>query len=233
MPVAKIYENLNQIGEPYMLHGHTYVKVDLNGVPKEVRMYSDAEYHEMYDNPYQSPQLALGFEKGYITIFKGNTRNLTYWFTSKNARYSKIFGGWYFPSSEILPSVLPEGIEPIRINWTDISNNGKLKPETEINDIINSHLFDPSTSTYKGVIGQKQTFILTVIKAIPVDTRFGSSTIHTMVDKDNNEFVWTTGSKTLVVGNKYKVTGTIKEHKKYRNVKQTILTRCVVENLEG
>ena len=25
----------------------------------------------------------------------------------------------------------------------------------------------------------------------------------------------------------------IKEHKKYRNVRQTILTRCTVENLEG
>ena len=141
--------------------------------------------------------------------------------------------GWVPIPEEELPLVLPEGIEPIRINWTDISDNDKLKPETEINDIINSYLFDPSTSNYKGVVGQKQTFILTVIKAIPVDTRFGSSTIHTMVDKDDNEFVWTTGSKTLVVGNKYKVTGTIKEHKKYRNVKQTILTRCTVENLEG
>ena len=45
MAVAKSYQNLEIVKEPYMANGRMYVQVKLgNGNTKQVRWYSDKEY---------------------------------------------------------------------------------------------------------------------------------------------------------------------------------------------
>jgi hypothetical protein len=48
-------------------------------------------------------------------------------------------------------------------------------------------------------------------------------------DDNGNLFIWgASRSQYLVEGKAYLVTGTIKAHKEYKNVRQTALTRCKV-----
>ena len=47
-----------------------------------------------------------------------------------------------------------------------------------------------------------------------------------MTDKNDNVYVWTTASKRWEEESIHYVRGTVKNHKFYRNCKQTILTRC-------
>ena len=50
-------------------------------------------------------------------------------------------------------------------------------------------------------------------------------TMHTLVDDDNNVFMWTTSSRTLPLDAQVTMDVTIKEHTEYKGVKQTVLTR--------
>ena len=47
--VAKSFQSLRQIGEPYTKNGRQYVKVEKkSGGEREVRWYTEAEYAKMY-----------------------------------------------------------------------------------------------------------------------------------------------------------------------------------------
>jgi hypothetical protein len=49
--VAKSYQKLIQIGEPFVSNGRQYVKVQTNkNTTKTVRWYTEAEYARMYPN---------------------------------------------------------------------------------------------------------------------------------------------------------------------------------------
>ena len=78
MAVAKSFQSMKQITEPYLVSGRMYVKVQnpKTGAERQVRWYTDAEYAKMYPDeakPAESKILrtqksVLGFDKGYITI---------------------------------------------------------------------------------------------------------------------------------------------------------------------
>ena len=100
MAVAKSYQELEIVGDVFVSSGRQYVNVKLkSGKLKTVRWYSDAEYRKMYPeaaavdhsiNPYYKPQKeVLGFTKGYITIFKGDTYSEIDWFRASIARYTR------------------------------------------------------------------------------------------------------------------------------------------------
>ena len=53
--------------------------------------------------------------------------------------------------------------------------------------------------------------------------------INTFEDSDGNVLVWKTSSyQDIDTGKTYTIKGTIKDHKEYRSVKQTVLTRCKI-----
>lgn len=60
------------------------------------------------------------------------------------------------------------------------------------------------------------------------ETQFGTTYVYKIVDKDNNVFTWKTSKIVWHDRVIEKITGTVKEHKEYRGVKQTELTRCKV-----
>ena len=236
MPVAKSYQGLEILCEPYELNkGRLYVRVRTKtGANKEVRWYNDAEYAKMYPEEKKveiaapaDRKTALGFANGYITIFKGDTYSYLDWFRSSEARYARPWG-WYFTSTTELPAELPADLTPITLTWEEVSICDKLKSETDLKLIVENLIYEPLPSEFVGELGERLDLTLTVDKVLPMDSNFGHSTMHIFKDAADNIYTWTTSAKTLVEGNTYRIRGTVKDHRTYRATKQTILTRCNV-----
>jgi hypothetical protein len=238
MAVAKSYQELEIIGDVFVSSGRQYVNVKLkSGKTKTVRWYSDAEYRKMYPeavavnrsaDPYSKSQKeVLGFAKGYITIFKGDTYSEIDWFRASIARYTRWWG-WYIISTEEVPADLPEGITPIQLPWELVGQeDGNLKPEHLVKEAVESIIYDESESEYVGSIGERLELFLTVERTIELDGSYGRSTMHIMRDDCGNLFVWTTASKSWAAGTEHHIKGTVKDHRKYKNECQTVLTRCL------
>ena len=86
------------------------------------------------------------------------------------------------------------------------------------------------SSEYVGKIKDRITVEIVNCKAVTsYYTDFGITTIYKMIDKNGNVFIWKTGK--AIDLESFTITGTVKEHKEFRDVKQTELTRCrVVEH---
>ena len=142
--VAKSYEGLEKVGEPYLKSGRSYIKVlTKTGQEKEVRVYTEKEYLKMYPAavPTRShgPQMnCLGFkdQDDYIIYFIGNIIKNNPWFEERTCmRYHRVWG-WYVVD-KTYPAELPENVFPCKLPWTAIGNNdGYLKSEEELMKIV-------------------------------------------------------------------------------------------------
>lgn len=222
MSVAPSFTNLERLSEPFEENGKEYILVKTkSGTTRKVRWYEEPM------KKIRPLKEVLGFTKGYITIFKGNTYSLLEWFQESTARYHK-FWGWYFASEEELPEI-PAGITPIQLKWEDVAfaDEDQLRPESQIKEHIDSLMYDPSPSKWQGEVGDRIDRTLTVIKVTPLeDGYYGPSTFFLFRDEYENEYCWTTGSKSLDLNATYEVRGTIKALQKYKGKEQTVLTRC-------
>lgn len=236
MPVAKSYVTLPIEEGPYEINGRSYCKVrQKNGILKQVRWYTETEYRRMYpEAPVNAPRAdrktqrdILGFEKGYITIFKGDTYGNLKWFKRSIARYCRWWG-WYIVSTDELPDDIPVTVTPVQLPWELVGKeDGTLLPDGIIAQAVEPLLYEATTSEYIGVIGQRLELLLTVTKVIELNGAFGASTMHIMEDENGNVFVWTTAAKSWAEASIKKVRGTVKDHRTYKGCKQTILTRCM------
>ena len=222
MATAPSFANLERLSEPFEENGKEYILVKTkSGTTRRVRWYEEPM------KKIRPLKEVLGFTKGYITIFKGDTYSLLEWFQDSTARYHK-FWGWYFTSEEELPEI-PAGITPIQLKWEDVAfaDEDQLRPESQIKEHIDSLMYDPSPSKWQGEVGDRIDRTLTVIKVTPLeDGYYGPSTFFLFRDEYDNEYCWTTGSKSLDLNATYEVRGTIKALQKYKGKEQTVLTRC-------
>ena len=235
--VAKSYQNLEQIGEPYTINGRMYVKVRTkSGIEKQVRAYSEKEFMRLWGDAALQTQSSstkslkevLGFTKGYITIFSGDTYAALEWFRMSIARFHKLFG-WYIVSTDELPQDIPTCVEPKQLLWTKVAkDDNTLLPDSAVLAAVNELIYPPSTSQFVGKEGDRIERTLAVKRTIPLEGDYSPSTMHIMVDEEGNEFVWITSARTLEQGMIYNVRGTIKAHKVYQNTRQNYLTRCYV-----
>ena len=133
--VAKSYQGLPIIKEPYVKSGKTYCKVKMkSGSIKEVRTYTQKEYDKMYPAPpakWKPQREMLGFgEDGYVIIFNGAGPHEEF-FEKSIARYHRIMG-WYVPSNETVP-VLPDGVTAVMLPWEYVGgDNGELYAEADV-----------------------------------------------------------------------------------------------------
>lgn len=222
MATAPSFANLERLSEPFEENGREYILVKTkSGTTRKVRWYEEPM------KKIRPVKEVLGFTKGYITIFKGDTYSLLEWFQESTARYHKFFG-WYFVSDEELPEI-PAGVTPIQLKWEDVAfaDEDQLRPESQIKEHIDSLMYDPSPSKWQGEVGDRIDRTLTVTKITPLaDGYYGPSTFFLFKDEYDNEYCWTTGSKNLELNATYEVRGTIKALQKYKGKEQTVLTRC-------
>lgn len=223
MATAPSFQNLERLSEPFEENGKEYILVKTkSGTTRKVRWYEEPM------KKIRPLKEVLGFTKGYITIFKGDTYSLLEWFQEEpKCRYHKFFG-WYVTSEDELPT-LPAGLEPIQLKWEDVAfaDEDQLRPESQIKEHIDSLMYDSSPSKWQGEVGDRIDRTLTVIKVTPLeDGYYGPSTFFLFKDEYDNEYCWTTGSKSLDLNATYEVRGTIKALQKYKGKEQTVLTRC-------
>ena len=99
---------------------------------------------------------------------------------------------------------------------------------------------------YFGAVGDKFERVLTFDKTFGFEGAYGFTYIHLFHDDENHVFAWSSSNGNYKVeyaknvtwggieyveyevGHKYLIKGSIKDHREYRNVKQTIVTRCKV-----
>lgn len=235
MAVAKSYQNIKIASEPYKVNGRMYVTLETG---RRVRWYTDEEYKKLYGDkavaePPKTQKEALGFQNGFITIFKGDTYASIEWFRASVCKYNKIFG-WYVPSTEEVPTDIPLGLEPIRIDWECVAaaDGVSIKSETQAKEYAQQFLIEPSTSVFLGTVGERLEVTVTIKRALEMYGRYGRSVMHIMEDADGNVLVWTTSARTLIEGETYKVKGSVKAHNVYKNTNQTVLTRCTATRVE-
>lgn len=238
--VADSYKDCPIISEIFAEGGKKYVQVQ-TGInrAKKVRWYTKkgekmpeiaktSAFNLEPETPMLNAKKILGFgDKGYITIFKGDTEATRDWF-ARNGRYAKPFG-WYFPADTNY-TTLPINIEPIKIYWNDVSKNDILLPENQIKDILDEKKYGISASQYAGNIGEKIKANLTVIYEKDIKTDYGTSYFHVMEDNKGNKYTWTTNTKKLNAGSEYIINATIKDLRKYKGENQTVLSYCKVIN---
>lgn len=235
MAVAPSFQKYPTFGEPYEKNKRKYIVIVYpDGHHREVRWYdtepaaAPSKASEL--KKIRSTKDVLGFSKGYITIFKGDTYPVLEWFQQSVARYHN-FWGWYIVSEDEVPEIIPAGVTPIQLKWEDVAfaDEDQLRPESQIKEHIDSLMYDPSPSKWQGEVGDRIDRTLTVIKVTPLaDGYYGPSTFFLFKDEYDNEYCWTTGSKSLELNATYEVRGTIKALQKYKGKEQTVLTRCRV-----
>lgn len=238
MAVAPSFQKYPLYGEPYEKNGRQYIKIVYpDGHHREVRWYEkeppkskSSEAAILNRLRTHNLKKALGFTNGYITIFKGDIDSLIDWFHEEpKCRYHN-FWGWYIVSTDELPQI-PAGLEPIQLKWENVAfvDEEQLRSESEIREYIDSLVYDPSPSRWQGEVGDRIDRTLTVTKITPLaDGYYGPSTFFLFKDEYDNEYCWTTGSKSLELNATYEVRGTIKALQKYKGKEQTVLTRCRV-----
>ena len=128
--VAKTYLTWERVGEPFEEKGNYYIYVinPKNDKEKKVRWYGEAP------GAFTAKKL-FGFDKGYITIFKGVNRDNEDYFRQSCARLAMFFG-WYLVSSEEFSSPLPANVEPIKLYWEEITENDKLLDSNDIKRLV-------------------------------------------------------------------------------------------------
>lgn len=235
MAVAKTYEKMALIGEPFKESGRMYIYVAAPKGQKKVRWYSDAEYRRMYPNAIVEHDImnfnakhAFGFEEtGYITLYRG--RNVEEWANEDrtNIYYNCSFG-FYTPGRLDTPHLI-EGIEPIRLMWEEVmDHDDRMKPHEEVTKYVRSLLVleGNGTSTYQGVENEWLQKEVTIRDKKSKDSRFGTKHTYSLVDAEGNTYVWETGAKDYVCGKTVSLKMKVKEHKEIDGEKVTVVWYC-------
>ena len=249
--VAKSYQKMKQLGVPYKDKGKAYVRVmTQKGVEKVVRWYTDEEYAKMYPeekkdrtkDPYYKPQkYTLGFDKGYITIFRGYKEDLhEEWFKQSICRYARWWG-WYVISTQEVPLDLPAGVEPVKLFWDPMGNEEEwLKDEATVKAHVRNTLLEaiksekkdntsPFKSVYQGEVGERLELTVKIIgREEEKNEKYNKVTFtYEMEDGNHNYYKWRTQVKDWSVGTKHHIRGTVKEYDEVNGEEATVLTRCV------
>ena len=245
--VAKSYQEMDKLTEAYESNGKMYIKIRTpKGTEKEVRAYTETEYKRLYKElpTGGTPALTikapsgpvvkniLGFQEGYIWIFKGDLGNAEYWFEqTSECRYHVVFG-WYIVSTDSVPFDIPSCIESVQLPWEKVGNtDGTLLPKGIIEAVINELRYGGHPSQFQGEIGSRLTLKLYLRQTeTKPGNQYGPQYIYTFEDENSNIFSWTTGvNKTWSIGDEIRCKAGVKSHDTVRGVRQTTLTRLMEE----
>jgi len=180
----------------------------------------------------------------------GNTYDIKEELKAQGAKWDNTANHWRMP-------VKPEGREVLELSvdeiytadfagvyaWNNWISANWDDPDYYVNRIKKAEeglKAQESTSTHVGNVGDKYTATMTYIHTASWSNGYGGywnegvTNLHTFKDEQGNVFVWKTGKFIEAdYGQKLVVSGTIKEHGDYKGIKQTVLTRCKVEEVKA
>ena len=182
-----------------------------------------------------------GFDQeGNTWIILGNTYSIREQLKELGCSFNYSEIGWHSPRE------LPD-YPSIKLNASDLllkDENGRIigwNNERASELISEAKKGIIKESEYVGNVGEKIELKATYIRECSYDvcvmgnswmkqTRY----IHIFEDENGNQFCWNTTAIIWDIeeGSRVKLKGTIKEHKEYKNVKQTYLTRCKITKEE-
>ena len=238
MAVARTYEKYPIEGDPFKENGKMYVNVTTPKGSKKVRWYSNAERVRMdkaaglevepMDFMNFNARHAFGFDDaGYITIYKGDPSEIEAWADENHecTRRNLTFG-FYTPSRLEIKN-LPSTITPIKLKWEDVAAEGdKMKPHDIVSKIVASLVGEVTNSQYQGEIDTWLQKIVLVKNKKTKESHFGTKHTYTLVDDENNMYVWETGAKDYAKGISVALKMKVKEHKEIDGNKVTIVWYC-------
>lgn len=247
--VAKSYQAWEKLTDVFYENNRAYVNVrSPAGSDRKVRAYTPQEYKRLYGETCASPltpsgeapktqgpvvKNILGFQEGYIWIFRGDIDNAEYWFErTPECRFHVLFG-WYIVSTEEIPFDIPSCIQSVKLPWDAVGNeDGTLKPKTIVQQALNGIVYADSPSEFQGKPNDRIEREVRLNRIIELgENHWGSSRMYQFADTDGNVYVWTTGTnKGWETGKSLVIRGTVKGHITYKGVKQTELTRVMEVN---
>jgi len=90
-----------------------------------------------------------------------------------------------------------------------------------------------AASEHVGTLGKREAFNVKLSGITGFETAFGYTTLLTFVTDDGAIIVWKASTdpklKASEVGERFRLTGTVKDHTVYRGAKQTLVQRCKLE----
>lgn len=182
----------------------------------------------------------VGYSGEKIYVVAGDTYHNKEKLKEEGARFNRQIMGWFF--TERTGKWDTYELETKKLIEYDDLNQVFISYSEEAMDYIHQVKTEKRKqepqSNYVGAVGDKVELQLEVLKTIEFyyenNYSYGTSTvfINRMRDDEGNIFIWKTGSKNLEHhtddNSRVKIRGTIKEHNKYKEEKQTVLTRCRV-----
>lgn len=162
----------------------------------------------------------------------GNTYNIKDELKTRGARYNAVFN-WYFTKE----TEVPEGYKLVTVKFDDVYDWNPLTKRIDfkedakkIADAAKAQATPSSLSEFVGDIKERMRDLeVTLTDARAVSSAYGTSIMFTF-KQGENILVWFTScppnDEDAVIGHKYLLTGTVKDHKVYEGVKQTYLNRC-------
>ena len=235
MAVAKSYEKMELIGDPFQENGRMYIYVSAPKGQKKVRWYSDAEYQRMYPNAIIEHDIMdfnakhmFGFEEtGYITLYKGD--DVEEWANEDRTHiYYNLTFGFYTPGRFPLPH-LNIGIKPVRLMWEDVvAHDDRMKPHSEVQKIVANKLGIVNNSQYQGKINDWLQKKVVVKEKKSNETHFGTKHTYVLEDSDGNTYIWETGAKDFACAETVSLKMKVKEHKEINGIPTTVVWYCKV-----
>lgn len=140
--VAKSFQSLRQIGEPYTKNGRQYVKIEKkSGGEREVRWYTEAEYIKLYPNEKVEvmPKVHSFFvPSGYIYVVKdwSAPQVLKYIIEHRPVFRQHGYFGWFVASYEQVPTDLPPGLDLVKVDWELGKEREKYLEFKRANDLM-------------------------------------------------------------------------------------------------
>lgn len=176
---------------------------------------------------------ANGFSRdGVSYIILGNSYPIKNALKEANFKFSPLLR-WHASTNTF---VLPANCSYLEIKYKDyfvwddelavsfLQENARERLEKIFNPVYDSN------SNFVGNIGDKIPSLHCIVKNVGgYNTAYGYRWVYNFIDEDDNEYSWhATSNKALSGGMELEISGTIKEHKQYKGVNTTILTRCKI-----
>lgn len=138
---------------------------------------------------------------------------------------------WHGPD----PICVPRDCYVERIQWTDVYvwDENQMRMEfTEEGQKFLAEIFSKNAEgVYLGEVGERLRSIPAVFeREVTFEGFYGLTHVYTFKTTEGAQLTWFTScEKDLEEGQEYLITGTVKKHEVYRNVKTTYLNRCIIK----